>query len=215
MNSFPRDGRIEQSLAGVTVLIVTGMTEEASQYRIWIEQLDGIALQVKKEDALIDWLEHNIARKALVLIDDARLHNSWASELATEVRLLRSDVPVIVVADDPHDTDDDDEINDTDSELRDSGRSVTYAVEYRQVTFTSLMRSVEIAKLVAQFDRENQKRTIIREKDLVGQVVPFRLEGEDTTVTQNRKSVYWNHSITVIGLVFFAGIISFLVLKLS
>lgn len=142
-----------------TTLLVLGPDHGAgTPYRLWAADLGGIGLHIEGEFGLIDWLERNTFVKAMVLIDDPRRDAQSAAALAAEIRLLRPDVPVILAAN----PDDEDAIE------PDAGWP-SFAVDYRPFALTTFVRSVEIARLMAGFDRETRPRTIAH---LEGHAVP-------------------------------------------
>lgn len=138
-----------QPLRDTTLLILGPDNGAATPYRLWAAELGGIGLHIDGEFGLIDWLERHTFVKAMVLIDDPRRDAQSAAALAAEIRLLRPDVPVILAADpDEEDT------------IEHATGWPSFALEYRPFALTSFIRAIEIARLMARFDRDTQPRTI-------------------------------------------------------
>ncbi len=150
-------------LQDTTLLVLGPDLGVGTPYRLWATNLGGIGLHIDGEFGLIDWLERHTFVKAMVLIDDPRRDAQSAAALAAEIRLLRPDVPVILAAD----PEDEDTIEHADG-------WPSFAVDYRPFALTTFIRSVEIASLMARFDRETQPRTIAH---LEGHAVP-KSEGD-------------------------------------
>jgi len=84
-------------LADTTLLVLGAEADHLRDYRIWAEELGGIALQIGSEYALADWLDRNIFVRAAVLIDDASFDPRDSMRIAAEIRLLRPDVAVTLL----------------------------------------------------------------------------------------------------------------------
>jgi hypothetical protein len=85
------------ALADTTLLILGPGSDDLRDYRLWAEELGGLALQIGNEYALTDWLDRNMFVRAAVLIDDSTLDARDAMRLAAEIRLQRPDVAVTLL----------------------------------------------------------------------------------------------------------------------
>lgn len=85
------------ALADTTLLILGPGSDDLRDYRLWAEELGGLALQIGNECALADWLDRNMFVRAAVLIDDTTLDARDAMRLAAEIRLQRPDVAVTLL----------------------------------------------------------------------------------------------------------------------
>jgi hypothetical protein len=137
-------------LDGTTLFVLGSDRRGAPPYRLWAVDLGGTGIFIDTAPGLTTRLERDTFGPAIIVIDDSDLSLDAAADIATEVRLLRPDVPVILAID-PDDADFDPDPD-----------QPGFAVECRPITLASLAKAIDIARLVTRFDRSSQPYGLAR-----------------------------------------------------
>jgi hypothetical protein len=160
-----------------TILLILGPDRGfATPYRLWAAELGGIGLHIDGEFGLIDWLERNTFVQALVLVDDDRMDAQTAADIAAEIRALRPDVPVILA------------LAPADDGIEPQADWPSFAIEHRPFALSGFVKAVEIARLMAAYDRNSQPR---HTPNLAAQVMPNPGRSEEDIDDIGPHSGWW------------------------